>query len=92
MLVRVEADFMGSLVLTPVSERIAKKFASHLRMFCPGADGSAYLQREDDINLFLSALPRSTANHIRSGWRAKIRMDPWEFGTYLGYDACNVEI
>jgi hypothetical protein len=91
MLVKVAMDRTGCITLTPVSERWQKRFAVHLRKYySPQADGTAFLQADYDVEAFLADLPADKAEGVRQGWTETIRMDPWTYGHYLGWDAHTV--
>jgi len=92
MLVDVQEDRMGNIHATPKNGRIAKKFARHLQGFGVQADGSAFFQEGGGAQEFLEDCSPSQRREISDGYRVSMRVDPWVFGQWLGWDACNVEV
>lgn len=92
MIIEVEMDRMGCLTLTPVNDRIRRRFARHLRaVYSPHADGTAFLQSDWDVEAFLTDhLRPAQARDVRRGWTVRVRIDPWLYGHYLGWDAHTV--
>lgn len=90
MLITVEMDPCGCLLLSPCNERIAKKLAKHMKEMTGHADSSAFIQEDYNVDAFLEELPAALARDVRAGWKVKIRFDPWTFAHYLGWDAHTV--
>lgn len=92
MIITVKRCLIGNLLLTPVNDRWRKKFARHLRKHeSPHADGTVLLQNDADVETFLDEhLTPRQSREVRAGWTVRVRIDPWEFGHYLGWDAHTV--
>lgn len=87
----VEMDSMGGLTLTPQSDRIRRKIIKHLSEFGESSDGTVYIQTDYDVEHFIDdQIPRNKRDEIYEGYEVSIRMDPWIFGHYVGYDAHEV--
>lgn len=90
MLVRIIEDDIGNLILQPVSEKRADKYAAHMEDMTGYAQRSAYLQNEYDITQFRSDLNGRARRELNFYGAVTVRMDPWVFGHMLGYDAHEV--
>ncbi len=101
MIVEAERNTMGCFTVMPVNKRHLTKFARHMREW-QGLPpwrlllrdrGVAFLQREDDIELlFERYIPRRKHADARKGWPVRFRMDPWDYGHFLGFDAHEVRL
>lgn len=86
MLVTAEMDRMGSITVTPVNDRIRKRFAKHLhRYYSPHADGTAFFQ--EGAQEFLADLRPDQRRDLEAGFKVTFRVDAWVFGHWLGWDA-----
>ncbi len=74
MIVSVDMNSMGHITVSPVSERMVRKFKGR----------TAYFQFESEVDSFLEGLSREKRRSVQEGWTERVRMDPWEFGQYLG--------
>jgi len=102
MIVEAERNTMGCFTVMPVNKRHLIKFARHMREHHRGwpitslalsQRGVAFLQREDDIDLlFERYIPRRKHGDARKGWPVRFRMDPWDYGHFLGFDAHEVKL
>lgn len=94
MIVEIERDRMGFYTLTPANQTYLAKYARHMReMSGPHADGSAFLQSEEMINLFFDRyIPARKHRDAREGWTVRVRMDPSDYGHFLGFDAHEVRL
>lgn len=87
MLVEVQMDRMGSMVLRPVSERVRAQMRRHNKEWTGHSEDTVLIQREDNIDSFMERhVPPRKHSRIRQGWPEAVRMDPWDFGHYVGYD------
>ena len=86
MLIDVQMDRMGSIVLTPRSKKVRAQMRKHNKEWTGHADDTVYLQEGFGASEFLGLLPRAKRRELEAGWPLTIRMDPWEFGHYVGYD------
>lgn len=73
MIVEVEMDRFGCVVVRPLSDRMARRFKGK----------TIFLQDPSD---FLEGLPKGKAESIRSGWTERIRMDESEYAVCVGED------
>lgn len=87
MLVSIRQDNIGGLIISPVNERLQRRYARHLRKFDKHADGTIYIQSDFEVESFLQEYAPRHKRDIEHGWTARIRMDQWCFATMLGYDA-----
>lgn len=78
---------MGSIHVRPVSERIQRRVAAHLQEFEEHADGTAFFQAGGAAEEFLDDRTPAQRRWISSGWTLTFRVDAWEFGHWVGYDA-----
>lgn len=88
MLVTVTMDRMGCITARPMSRVWRKKFAAHMKDMTGRRYSSAFFQGDYET-------PETITGHryykeLEKGWPVTMRIDPWEFGQWLGYDACNV--
>ncbi len=87
MLVEVQEDRMGMLLLTPVSKKVQAQMRKHTKEWTGHADDTVLIQRDYDVEHFLERyVPAAKRRDVREGWGARIQMDPWEFGHFVGYD------
>lgn len=73
MIVEVDMDRRGCVVIQPKSKRMAKRFKGK----------TIFLQDPSD---FLEGLPKKKVESIESGWTERIRMDEWEYAACVGED------
>ena len=94
MIVEIEGDRTGCYTVTPVNQIYLAKFARHMReMSGPHADGTAFLQSEENINLFFDRyIPARKHRDAREGWPVRVRMGSWDYGHFLGFDAHEVRV
>lgn len=87
MLAQVSQDRFGCVTISPVNEKIRRKYQKFLRKETnnPKADPDLFLQG-DDAATFLQELG-TKGKSVEEGWTETIRMDEWEYATMLGYDA-----
>lgn len=74
MLIALEMDRIGGLTMRPVSDRWRRKIVRHI-------------QNADDEREYIG---ERAWRDIQDGWSRKIRMDPWEFLTRVGWDATSL--
>jgi len=80
------------VALEPVSHRVSKRYRDHLTAMgqaIPEEDSLVALFG-DEADEFVGGLPDRARRDVREGWEAIVLMDPWEFGSLVGYDAHNV--
>jgi len=83
--IRFSEDRMGSVILTPVNERLRDRIIRHLADLGVESDGTVYVQ-DGDYVLF-EHLSQGQIRDVREGWDVTVLMDPWIFLNYVGYDA-----
>lgn len=86
MLVEIDMDNMGNVILTPRSKKIRAQMRRHNKEWTGYADDTVFLQEGGPVSEFLDQLSPSDVSEIESGWTVTKRMDAWEFGVYVGYD------
>ena len=91
MLVRFSTDFTGSVHGEPVNDRIAAKFAAHMEEMTGHHDATVFFQEHEADDL-ASMIPARQFRDLMNGWTVKCRIDPWDYGMMLGYDAHNVPV
>lgn len=75
-------------IVTPVSKKWRAKFAQYMLKVVGKSTYTVYFQGEYD-------LPDEIKSHrdyreLSKGWSLTIRVDPWIYGYWLGYDAYTV--
>jgi hypothetical protein len=88
VLVNFTTDNMGAVYASPVSALWREAFASHLRTMGERADACAYFQAGPDE--LSGCIPPRKLRELAEGYSVTCRVDPWEFGHWLGYDAHTV--
>lgn len=88
MLVRITPHRIGYYTARPVSQRWAKRFSKHIAEMGGRRTAEAFFQSDCE-------LPEEITHHrdykeLGKGWDLTIRVDPWEYGHWLGYDAYTV--
>lgn len=73
MIVTIDMDRYGCVIIQPVSERMSRRFKGK----------TIFLQDPSD---FLDNLPKGKVKSIQSGWTERIRMDEWEYKVCVGED------
>lgn len=87
ILVDVEQDRLGSLLVHPKSEKVKRQMRAHTEKWTGHPDDSVYIQVDYEVDTFLDRyVPRRKHSEVRGGWPVTVKMDPWEFGHYVGYD------
>jgi len=86
MLVEVDMDRMGSLVLTPVSKKVRAQMRKHNKEWQGHADDTVYIQEGMGVYEFLEYVPAAKRRDVEEGWTVRIQMDPWVFGHLVGHD------
>jgi hypothetical protein len=85
--INVESDFMGHLVLTPIRDIYCKYIREYMKIWKIETDGSAYIQLDYDIEQFLNDYcSKESRRMLESGWDITIKIDPWIFCHYHGWD------
>lgn len=85
MLVEVQMNRMGAVTLTPVSKKVRRQMRAHNQEWLGHPDEDVYLQGDRGYE-FLDMLSPAQRRDVEEGWGATVRMDPWIFGHYVGYD------
>lgn len=86
ILVEVTEDRMGNILLRPKNEQIRKKMMAHTKEHIGSAEDTVFLQEGGPASEFMERLPRRLQNEMQKGWGVTLKIDPWEFGHYVGYD------
>ena len=92
MIIDVQSDNMGNITAVPRSDRIRRKFVAHLKDMGAGGDGTAFFQEGGAASAFLEDCSPKQRRDIDGGYRVSMRVDPWLFGMWLGWDAHHVVI
>lgn len=71
MIVEVDMDRMGCVVIRPLSDRMSRRFKGK----------TIFLQDPSD---FLEGLPKEKVKSIESGYTERIRMDEEEYAMRIG--------
>lgn len=87
ILVTVEQDRYGSIILTPRNETLRKALAKHNKHWSGHATSTLYFQNDYDAEALLQDLPAATRREISKGWGATIKMSAYNFLMAAGYDA-----
>lgn len=90
MLVRITNEFAGAYLAYPINTRIEAKYAQHMEEWTGHKDGSVYFQGDWELPETIRGNRQFT--ELMKGWNITIQVDPWEYGHWLGWDACNVEV
>lgn len=86
--VEFELDRMGSLLMTPVSQRLQGRIKRYLAEWKVGWDGSVLVQEDYNIESALERhLDPTDRKCVREGWPVTVLVDPWEWLHYVGWDA-----
>ena len=91
MLVNFHTDFMGNVISEPVNKKHLKKFRDHMRIFNDLDDGTVFFQG-GQLDELVHYIPLKKFKELRQGYWVTCRIDPYDYGHMLGYDACNVEL
>jgi hypothetical protein len=67
-----------------VSKKARRLFADHMRDQGERRSSAAYISNPEEIRDQLSA---RAWRELDAGWSVIVRLDPWIFGHWLGYDA-----
>jgi hypothetical protein len=86
MLIEVDQDRMGNIILTPKSKKIRAQMRKHNKEWLGHPDDTVFLQEGMGATEFLDLLPAPQRREVEEGWGITVRMDPWEFGHYVGHD------
>jgi hypothetical protein len=89
MVIEIEYDFLGALVVRPLDRKICGRVTDHLKDFKIYSDGSVYLQTSQEIEDFLEEcrIDNETREMVEKGWPQETEIDPWVYGHFLGWDA-----
>jgi hypothetical protein len=91
-LVEISEDRTGAVTVTPVREKIREKYAKHMKEMTGSADDGAFFQEGLDSVAEALELSSAQVKHISSGYTVRVKIDPWNFGMLLGYDANELDI
>lgn len=100
MLITITRDRFGGLSINPKSDRVRRKYVRYLKEWeSSGAyvprdrDSLVYLQNEEEVETFLDEyVPPAKHRDLRQGWDVTVRIDPWIFGHFVGWDAHEMEV
>jgi len=87
MLLNLSTDRLGSIIVSPVSERWKNRIIGHMAFFGVESDGTVYLQSEEEKDSILRDLSPSKARDLDYGWDVRIRVPDWEALHLWGWDA-----
>jgi hypothetical protein len=85
IIIDVSEDGLG-VTLTPRSEKVRAQMRRHNKEWTGNASDNVFLQEWRGDEFLDSKLSPSQARDVRGGWPVGIKMDPWEFAHYDGYD------
>lgn len=88
MLIEIQSQRWG-IKARPVSKVWSEKFGKHMLEMTGHYDSSCFWQEEYHLPEEITMHPQY--RHLKRGWPIQIQIDPWLYGMWLGYDACNVE-
>lgn len=86
IIIDVKQDNMGNVLLTPRSRRIQAQMRRHNKEWTGNASDDVFLQEWRGDEFLDSKLTSTKAQEVRSGYTVGVKMDPWEFGHYVGHD------
>ena len=86
--VRFTLDSMGAVTAEPISAKWRRRFAAHMADMGQPRDASAYFQSGTDE--LAGSIPHRKLCELADGWPVVCRVDAWEFGHWLGWDAHTV--
>jgi hypothetical protein len=58
----------------------------HNKEWIGHADSTVFLQEGGPASEFLDTLNARQRRDVEHGWTVGVKMDPWYFGHYVGYD------
>ena len=90
--VTASPDNMGNIELCPLSMKHRIAYAKHIKEMTGHADPSVFLQEGQAADEFLSDLSPRQRRDLDAGFDVTFLIDPWIYGNYLGYDACEVNL
>lgn len=90
--IEVYENYVGDLVVTPVSKKHAKKYAKHVQEFTGYYQESILFQDGYAASKFWQHIPKRYHEMLKRGYKARFRVDPWIVGNWYGYDACYVDL
>ena len=93
--VKLSMHRIGYVEAVPVSEKVRKQYAAHMKQFKPNHDGTAFFHSVTELNesgvVELLLLP-SEIRHLSAGWPKTVLISAENFGHLLGYDSNLLEI
>lgn len=88
--VQAHMDRMGNILVRPVSNRWAKRFAKRCKQNGGSDDLEAFFQEGSASQDFLEPCTPRQKKDLHSGYTVRFLADPWEVGHWYGYDAHTV--
>ncbi len=85
MLIVVKRYNQGYYTAQPVSEDWKKRFREHMKAMGQVVSSQTVFQGEWELPDIIKK--NRQYGDIQKGWYTHIRVDPWEYGHWLGYDA-----
>ena len=91
--VKLSMHRIGYVEAVPVSAKVRKQYAAHMKQFKPNHDGSAFFQSVTELNEsgVIKLLP-SEIHVLSVGWPKTVLISAENFGHLLGYDSHLLEI
>lgn len=86
IIIDVAQDRMGNVLLTPRNERVRRQMKKHNKEWTNNASDDVFLQESKGDEFIEEKLTSTQARDVNAGYKVGIKMDPWEFGHYVGYD------
>lgn len=86
--IRFDRNRMGGVTAEPVSAKWRQRFAAHMVYMDQPRDASVYFQAGTDE--LAGSIPARKLRELNDGWPVVCRVDAWEFGHWLGWDAHTV--
>lgn len=86
IIIDVQQDNMGNVLLTPRNKRVRAQMRRHNKEWTGNASDDVFLQEWRGDEFIERNLTGAQAAEVRGGWTVGIKMDPWEFGHHVGHD------
>lgn len=87
MIYDIKMDSMGSIIGTPRNKRERKRIARYMREMKGYPEESFYLQKGFEAEGFIeNNCSEKEQRNLEEGYTLPMRVDPWTFAHYFGYD------
>ena len=92
ILVEAEMDRMGNITVKPSSPRHQRLYADHMEEMTGNRTWGAFFNDGAEASQLLEEFPARRRRELEKGWPVRFKVDPWQFGHWLGYDAHEVAL